>query len=69
MRTLIVFTILIAMLFPANSQTRDEMTGIYNEGLYFLNRGDYKEAAFYFRKLRKNIPTMQIIISSWVNVI
>jgi len=32
------------------------MTDTHNEGLYFLNRGDYKEAAFYFRKLVDKYP-------------
>jgi hypothetical protein len=56
MRKSIVFTILIVMIFPANSQTRDEMMSTYNEGLYFLNRADYKEAAFYFRKIVDKYP-------------
>jgi hypothetical protein len=56
MRTLIVFTILTVMLFPVYSQTRDEMMNTYNEGLYFLNRGDFKEAAFYFRKIVDQFP-------------
>jgi hypothetical protein len=56
MRTFIFFTILNLMLFPAYGQTRDEMYGAFNEGLYFLNRGDYKEAAFYFRKLVDKYP-------------
>ncbi len=56
MRTLIIFTILTVMLFPVYGQTRDEMMNTYNEGLYFLNRGDYKEAAFYFRKMVDKYP-------------
>jgi tetratricopeptide (TPR) repeat protein len=56
MRKFIVFTILTVILFPAFGQTRDEMLGTYNEGLYFLNRGDYKEAAFYFRKIVDKYP-------------
>jgi hypothetical protein len=56
MRTLIVFTILTVMLFPVYGQTREEMMNTYNEGLYFLNRGDYKEAAFYFRKMVDKNP-------------
>jgi hypothetical protein len=56
MRTMIIFTILTVMLFPAYGQTREEMMDTYNEGLYFLNRGDYKEAAFYFRKMVDKYP-------------
>ncbi len=56
MRTLIIFTILTVILFSAYGQTRDEMMNTYNEGLYFLNRGDFKEAAFYFRKVVDKYP-------------
>jgi hypothetical protein len=56
MRTLIVFTILTVMLFPVYGQTRDEMMDTFNEGLYFLNRGDFKEGAFYFRKMVDKYP-------------
>ena len=56
MRTLFLFIILSVILFPAYGQTRDEMMDSFNEGLYFLNRGDYKEAAFYFRKVVDKYP-------------
>ncbi len=51
MRTFSSFIILFVMLLPAYSQSRNEMMDSFNEGLYFFNRGDYKEAAFYFRKV------------------
>ncbi len=56
MRTLFFFIILFVILFPGLGQTRDEMMDSFNEGLYFSNRGDYKEAAFYFRKLVDKYP-------------
>ncbi len=56
MRTLFFFVILFVILFPGLGQTRDEMMDSFNEGLYFSNRGDYKEAAFYFRKLVDKYP-------------
>jgi hypothetical protein len=56
MRKFVVFTVLTVMLFPALAQTRVEMMDAYNEGLYFLNRGDYTEAAFYFRKVVDKYP-------------
>ncbi len=56
MRTFFVFILIAVIVFPVNSQTRDESLESYNEGLYFLNRGDYKEAAFYFRKVVDKYP-------------
>jgi tetratricopeptide (TPR) repeat protein len=56
MRTLIIFTFLTVLLFPVYGQTRDELMDTFNEGLYFMNRGDYKEAAFYFRKMTDKYP-------------
>jgi hypothetical protein len=56
MRKFTALTILTLILFPAFGQTRDEMMNTYNEGLYFMNRGDYKEAAFYFSRIVEKYP-------------
>lgn len=56
MRKLFLFIILFGLLFPAYGQSRDEMMDSFNEGLYFLTRGDFKEAAFYFHKLVDRYP-------------
>jgi hypothetical protein len=56
MRTFLFLIILFGILLPAYSKPGDEMMDSFNEGLYFFNRGDYKEAAFYFRKVVDKYP-------------
>ena len=43
--------VLLAMPFPAGGQTREEDRELFDEGQYFLNRKDYREAAFYFKRI------------------
>jgi len=52
---LIIVGIMLA-LFPSMGQTREETLDSFNEGQYFLNRGDYREAAFYFKKVTEIYP-------------
>jgi tetratricopeptide (TPR) repeat protein len=38
------------------AQPREDKKTLFEEGIYFLNRGDYSEAAYYFRILRDTEP-------------
>jgi hypothetical protein len=56
MRILFAFMNAVICLFPVNGQATDKLKEMYEEGQYFLNREDYKEAAFYFRKIVDQFP-------------
>jgi tetratricopeptide (TPR) repeat protein len=54
----IVLAIILVSISPFSvfAQFTSEVTEQFNEGEYFLNRSDYKEAAFYFRKIVDRYP-------------
>jgi hypothetical protein len=56
MRMFLTFIVFMICLFPAGSQTREEAMEMFNEGQYFFNRDDYREAAYYFRKITDLYP-------------
>jgi tetratricopeptide (TPR) repeat protein len=55
MRILSVF-IFVLLVFPLNSQTREQKREYFDDGVYFLTRNDPGEAAFNFRKLVDAYP-------------
>ena len=41
---------------PCMGQARQDAREIFEDGLFFFNRGDYKEAAYNFRRLAEQFP-------------
>jgi tetratricopeptide (TPR) repeat protein len=56
MRMILTLIGIMTCLFPAGSQTREEAMELFSEGQYFLNREDYREAAYYFKKIADLYP-------------
>jgi len=54
----LLFMLLLASLsLPfLNGQTREEIREFFEEGEYFFSRGDYQEAAYYFRRVIDKYP-------------
>jgi hypothetical protein len=56
MRTLGILVIFIGLVLPIEGQTDENVREYFDEGLFFLNRGEYAEAAYYFHKLVETDP-------------
>jgi tetratricopeptide (TPR) repeat protein len=56
MRMFLTFIGIMVCLLPAGSQTREESMDLFSEGQYFLNREDYSEAAYYFKRIADLFP-------------
>jgi hypothetical protein len=55
MRILSIFILIPILSLPSMGQNR-ELLDLFNEGQYFLNRKDYREAAFYFTQVVDAMP-------------
>lgn len=56
MRTLLFVILFTPIVTFINGQSSLEIREFFDEGRFFFTRGDYKEAAYYFRKLVDNKP-------------
>ncbi len=56
MRYFLIVLIAFTNSFQSGAQFTQELKDNYNDGQYFLNRGDYKEALFYFKKMVDSDP-------------
>jgi hypothetical protein len=54
--TFIIFNFLLVFLTSVASQTHDEILEFFEEAEYFFNRGDYTEAAYYYKKVLEQYP-------------
>ena len=51
MRTLLFSILFMAFLSFVSGQTREEIKEFFDEGTFFFNRAEYKEAAYYFKRV------------------
>ena len=51
MRILLILILIQILNIPARSQSHGEIMDLFNEGQYFLNREDFREAAYYFKRI------------------
>lgn len=56
MRTLLYSILFMAFFAFASGQTREEIKEFFDEGTYFFNRTEYKEAAYYFKRVVEYHP-------------
>jgi tetratricopeptide (TPR) repeat protein len=56
MRTFLFVILLIPVISLINGQTSEATRESFDEGKFFFARGDYKEAAYYFRKVVDSKP-------------
>ena len=56
MRLLLIILMAMLSLPFVNGQTREEIREFFEEGEYFFSRGDYQEAAYYYRKVIDKYP-------------
>lgn len=56
MRKLAICLVSILVFLPCTGQSRQDAREIFEEGQFFFNREDYKEAAFSFRQLVDRFP-------------
>ena len=56
MRTLLLVILFTPIVILINAQNSEEIRELFDEGKFFFARGDYKEAAYYLRKLVDNKP-------------
>jgi len=56
MRTLLLVILFTPIVILVNGQNSEEIKELFDEGKFFFARGDYKEAAYYLRKLVDNKP-------------
>jgi tetratricopeptide (TPR) repeat protein len=54
MRILFIICIFIPLSAFVNSQQREDSRELFDEGDYFFSRGEFEEAAYYFRKLTES---------------
>jgi tetratricopeptide (TPR) repeat protein len=51
MRILFSVVLFLPLLFPLQGQSSEDIRESFNEGEFFFVRGEYEEAAYYFRKV------------------
>jgi len=56
MRTLLLVILFVPLFGIVNAQSREDIRESFNEGEYFFVRGEYSEAAYYFRKVVDSYP-------------
>jgi tetratricopeptide (TPR) repeat protein len=56
MRTLLFPILFFAFFSFASGQTREEINEFFNEGTFFFNKAEYKEAAYYFKRVVEYNP-------------
>lgn len=54
--TLTIISFLVLFFSSVAAQTSDNILESFDEGEYFFNRGDYVEAAYYFKKILEKNP-------------
>jgi hypothetical protein len=56
MRTLLLVILYVPFLSIVNAQSREDIRESFDEGEYFFVRGEFSEAAYYFRKVVDSFP-------------
>jgi len=56
MKGFILTTLLLAGMTGTRVYCQEQVPGLFSEGMFFFNRGEYEDAAFYFRQLVEAKP-------------
>ncbi|MBN1415045.1 MAG: PD40 domain-containing protein [Bacteroidales bacterium] len=56
MRNIVMITIVVFFLTSVTAQTKEEIIEYFEEAKFFFDRDDYKEAAYYYKRVLEQYP-------------